>query len=72
MDNNNESSFKPFGNKNKSKQKNKQKNKNNNTSLFMSKTFASKLFLKLTSKIIDPIIVCLQTLKFEPENRRKE
>ena len=70
--NNNESSFKPFGNKNKSKQKNKQKNKNNNTSLFMSKTFASKLFLKLTSKIIDPIIVCLQTLKFEPENRRKE
>ena len=72
MDNNNDSSFKPFVNKTKDKKKGKQKNKNQNTSLFMSKTFASKLFLKLTSKIIDPIIVCLQTLKFEPENRRIE
>ena len=70
--NNNESSFKPFSNNAKEKKKGKQKNKNQNTSLFMSKTFVSKLFLKLTSKIIDPIIVCLQTLKFEPENRRIE
>ena len=72
MDKNNETAFKPFV-KNKSNSKDKSKNINKkNTSLFLSKTFASKLFLKLTSSILDPIIVCLQTLKFEPENRKKE
>ena len=71
MDNKDETSFKPFSDKNNKRKKSKRKT-NKNTSLFMSKTFASKLFLKLTSKMIDPIIVCLQTLKFEPENRKKE
>ena len=66
-----ETSFQPFSEKNKKTKKVKHKS-NKNTSLFLSRTFASKLFLKLTSKIIDPIIVCLQTLKFEPENRKKE
>ena len=66
-----ETSFQPFSEKNKKTKKVKPKS-NKNTSLFLSRTFASKLFLKLTSKIIDPIIVCLQTLKFEPENRKKE
>ena len=70
----NETLFKLFtNNKNKPKKKDKLKNNTNDkTNLFMSKTFASKLFLKLTSKVIDPIIICLQTLKFEPENRKKE
>ena len=71
MDNKDETSFKPFSDKHNKRKKSKRKT-NKNTSLFMSKTFASKLFLKLTSKMIDPIIVCLQTLKFEPENRKKE
>ena len=71
MDKNNETAFKPFGNK-KSNKNDKLKNINKNTSLFLSKTFASKLFLKLASSIIDPIIVCLQTLKFEPQNRKRE
>ena len=71
MDNKDETSFKPFLDKNIKRKRAKHKT-NKNTSLFMSKTFASKLFLKLTSKMIDPIIVCLQTLKFEPENRKKE
>ena len=66
-----ETLFQPFSEKNKKTKKVKPKS-NKNTSLFLSRTFASKLFLKLTSKIIDPIIVCLQTLKFEPENRKKE
>ena len=73
MNNKNETLFKTFANKNKTKKKLKIKNNSNDkTNLFMSKTFASKLFLKLTSKVLDPIIVCLQTLKFEPENRKKE
>lgn len=38
--------------------------------LFMSRTFNSKLFLKLTSSIIQPSIVCIQTLRYEPENRK--
>ena len=72
MKNKNETSLKLFFNNNKTKKNDKSKKRNKNTNLFMSKTFASKLFLKLTSKILDPIIVCLQTLKFEPENRKKE
>jgi len=38
--------------------------------LFMSRTFNSKLFLKLTSSIIQPSIICIQTLRYEPENRK--
>lgn len=72
MDNNKDTSYKLFINKKKSKKKEKLKNIDNKKNIFLSKTFASKLFLKLTSKIIDPVIVCLQTLKFEPENRKKE
>ena len=71
MNKNNETAFKLFGNS-KSNKKDKLKNNNKNTSLFLSKTFVSKLFLKLTASIIDPIIVCLQTLKFEPQNRKIE
>jgi len=72
MNNKNETLlYKPFANKSKTKKNDKVRN-NENSNLFMSKTFASKLFLKLTAKIIDPIIVCLQTLKFEPENRKRE
>ena len=41
-------------------------------SKFMTKTFASKLFIKLCRDVIDPIIICLQTLKYEPENRKQE
>ena len=64
----------PLVNKNKIK---KRKKENDDEvyirrNLFHSKTFASKLLLKFASNIIDPIIVCLQTLKFEPENRKKE
>lgn len=38
--------------------------------LFLSRTFNSKLFLKLTSSIIQPSIICIQTLRYEPENRK--
>ena len=72
MDNNKETSYKLFINKKKSKNKEKLKNIDNKKNIFISKTFASKLFLKLTSKIIDPVIVCIQTLKFQPENRKIE
>ena len=72
MDNNKETSYKLFINKKKSKNKEKLKNIDDKKNIFISKTFASKLFLKLTSKIIDPVIVCIQTLKFEPENRKIE
>ena len=40
--------------------------------IYMSRTFASKLFIKLCRNVIDPIIICLQTLKYEPENRKQE
>ena len=63
-----------FINKNRTKIKKKLKPKNiySNNKFLNSPTFASKLFLKFTSKMLDPIIVCLQTLKFEPENRKIE
>lgn len=64
----------PLINKNKIKKRKKESDELVYTkrTLFHSRTFASKLFLKFASNIIDPIIVCLQTLKFEPENRKKE
>jgi len=41
-----------------------------NRILFNSRTFNSKLFLKLTSSIIKPSIICIQTLRYESENRK--
>ena len=41
-----------------------------NRILFNSRTFNSKLFLKLTSSIIEPSIICIQTLRYESENRK--
>ena len=38
--------------------------------LFNSRTFNSKLFLKLTSPFIAESIVCIQTLRYEQENRK--
>ena len=38
--------------------------------IFNSRTFNSKLFLKLTGHFIHPSIVCVQTLKYEMENRK--
>ena len=38
--------------------------------LFNSRTFNSKLFLKLTGDFIHPSIVCVQTLRYERENRK--
>ena len=66
--------YNPLLNKNKIKKKRKKSEDelHSKRNLFHSKTFASKLLLKFASNIIDPIIVCLQTLKFEPENRKKE
>ena len=40
--------------------------------LFNSRTFNSKLFLKLTGHFIHPSIVCVQTLRYEQENRKLE
>ena len=39
---------------------------------FKSKTFTSKLFLRLTKGRINPVITCVQILKFEPANRTKQ
>ena len=38
--------------------------------IFNSRTFNSKLFLKLTSSCIAPSIICIQTLRYEQENRK--
>ena len=38
--------------------------------LFNNRTFNSKLFLKLTGSIIDPSIRCIQTLRYESQNRK--
>ena len=38
--------------------------------IFNSRTFNSKLFLKLAGPYIDPSIVCIQTLRYEQENRK--
>lgn len=38
--------------------------------IFNSTTFNSKLFIKLAGNIIHPSIVCVQTLKYERENRK--
>ena len=40
--------------------------------IFNSRTFNSKLFLKLAGNIIHPSIICVQTLKYERENRKLE
>ena len=69
---NNEISYRPFLNfKNKQKKVEKPKVKAVKN-IFLTKTFASKLFIKLCREVIDPIIICLQTLKYESENRKKE
>ena len=69
---NNEIFYKPFLNfKNKQKKVEKPKIKIVKN-IFLTKTFASKLFIKLCREVIDPIIICLQTLKYESENRKKE
>jgi hypothetical protein len=39
---------------------------------FLSRTFASKLFLKLCSQIVGSSFLCFQILSFEPLNRSKE
>ena len=39
---------------------------------FKTKTFLSKLFLHLTDGYIDPVISCIQTLKFEKMNRKQK
>lgn len=39
---------------------------------FLSRTFASKLFLKLCSQIVGNSFLCFQILSFEPDNRSKE
>ena len=41
------------------------------TSKYINKTFASKLFIKLTESIIDKRIICFQILQFELENRKR-
>ena len=38
--------------------------------IFNSRTFNSKLFLKLTTPFIAPSIICIQTLRYEQENRK--
>ena len=38
--------------------------------LFNNRTFNSKLFLKLTGSIIEPSIRCIQTLRYESQNRK--
>ena len=38
--------------------------------IFNSRTFNSKLFLKLTGHFIHPSIVCVQTLRYERDNRK--
>ena len=38
--------------------------------IFNSRTFNSKLFLKLVGPYLDPSIICIQTLRYEPENRK--
>ena len=50
--------------------KNEKPKKIPNRILFNSRTFNSKLFLKLTSSIIKPSIICIQTLMYESENRK--
>ena len=72
INNDNETPYRPFFNfKNKQKKIEKPKVKLVKN-IFLTKTFASKLFIKLCREVIDPIIICLQTLKYEPENRKKE
>ena len=38
--------------------------------LFNSRTFNSKLFLKLAGPYVNPSIICIQTLRYEPQNRK--
>ena len=72
INNDNEIPYRPFFNfKNRQKKIEKPKIKLVKN-IFLTKTFASKLFIKLCRDVIDPIIICLQTLKYEPENRKKE
>ena len=40
--------------------------------LFNSRTFNSKLFLKLTTPYIAESIVSIQTLRYEQENRKSD
>ena len=52
--------------------KQKARKKTRKSTFFTSKTFAAKLFLKLTNNAIDPIIPCISILKFEPQNRSND
>ena len=68
----NEILLRPLLNKPRYKTKIEKKRINHVKNVFLTKTFASKLFIKLCREVIDPIIICLQTLKYEPENRKQE
>ena len=52
--------------------RNEKKKSTKRNKFFSSKTFAAKLFLKLTESYIDPAIPCISILKFEPQNRKNE
>ena len=47
-------------------------NKYDRRIIFNSRTFNSKLVLKLAGSLIDQSIICVQTLKYERENRKQE
>ena len=68
----NETSLRPFLAYKKLKSKVSKKKIKHIKNIYLTKTFASKLFIKLCRDVIDPIIICLQTLKYEPENRKQE
>ena len=68
----NDSTLNSFYKSKNSKKKVSKKNLVQIKSIYLSKTFASKLFIQLCRDVIDPIIICLQTLKYEPENRKRE
>ena len=44
----------------------------NSQKKFLSRTFASKLFLRLCSQIVENSFLCFQILSFEPDNRSKD
>ena len=57
---------------NPSIKRNEKRRSTRKNNFFNSKTFAAKLFLKLTENYIDPVIPCISILKFEPQNRKNE
>ena len=68
----NEMPLRPFFINRKYKSKLDKKKIKQMKNIYLTKTFASKLFIKLCRDVIDPIIICLQTLKYESENRKQE